>query len=190
MVNGQDSCVALQKPGNEWELGFQSGTALMIQNPNNTLPNKYSFTQGVFVRKDVCNHIDMKVEVNFASVKNAGTNKDAFTAKGIGRLYNLSIPVTIEYNIRLSKKIRAYAGTGLAFNTTEQSYTLYNFKEGTANNIKTIKTGSSNASIIFTQEISYDISPRISIKESVHFISRNSCNCKQYGINFGIGLKL
>ena len=190
-VNGQDSCTALQKTtGPEWELGIQSGAALLIQASPNAEPNKYAFSQGVFIRKELTNNIDMKVEVNYASMKNSNSMKGAFMAKGIGKIYNLSIPVTVEYKVTLAKRLKAYGGAGIVFNSSQESYTLYNFKEGTVNNVRTIKTNASNASIIFTQEISYDISPRISIKESLHFIPRNACECKQYGINFGIGLKL
>jgi len=190
MVNGQDSCTSPQKPGNEWELGLQSGAALLIENPYNTQPNKYAFNQGVYVRKDVNDHVSMKVEVNYASIKSTMGSKDMFTAKGVGKLYNLSIPVTVEYNISMSKKLKTFVGAGLVINTSQDSYTLYNFKEGYVNTVKTIKTSSTSGSIIFTQGVTYDISPRIRLSQSVHFIPRGACNCKQLGINFGIALKL
>jgi hypothetical protein len=190
LVNGQDSCGSMQKPGGDWELGLQGGTALLIESPHSNQANKYAFTEGVFVKKDWNDQLSMNIELNYATIKNTGTSKNIFTAKGTGKMYNISIPVTVEYNIRLSKKLKTFVGTGVVFNTSQDSYTLFNFKEGYVNSVKTIKTNTSTGSLIFTQGITYDISPRISIKESVHFIPKGPCNCKQYGIAFGIGLKL
>ncbi|MBA3827976.1 MAG: outer membrane beta-barrel protein [Taibaiella sp.] len=184
-AQAQDSCVSHSKK--DWVVGYQIGGQLLT---SKQMPQgRYAFTTGVYGKKYFGQNLS--VEFDFiAATSKSYYNGVTITSKGTGNIYNISVPVTIQYNFRATKKLRPSIGAGVAYNVYQEKYSEYNFTDGAARNITTIHTSTPFASFVITQGITYDISPRIQIKQSLHFMPATVNSHSLLGATVGIGFKL
>ncbi len=100
---------------------------------------------------------------------------------------NITLPLTVQYFLFNGKnKIQPFIGAGLQYNIDATNTT-----RNSQANIESLPAESSTdkkyISLLFTQGITYEISTKIHITQSIHFIPTNE---KNIGIDIGIGFNL
>lgn len=189
-ADAQDSCVAHNKK-KEWVVGYSAGEQMLLGNPPPT-SGKYAFTNSVSAKKYIDDRWAIEFELNLSVVKRESSgNVVSITNEGVCKEYNVSVPVTVQYNfLPKDSKVKPYIGAGVQYNVYQEKYSEYDFYEGLAKKITSTKTYSPYASFVITQGVTYDISPRIQIKESIHFLPQiNTHTNSTVGVSVGIGFK-
>ena len=185
----QDTCCSHTKK-KDWVVGYAAGEQMLLGNTPPTA--KYAFTNTVSGRKNIDDRWSIDMEISLSVVKRQTTgNEVTITNEGVCKEYNVSVPVTVEYNfLPKDSKVRPFVGAGVQYNVYQENYSEYDFYDGLAKKITSTKTYSPYASFVITQGVTYDISPRIQIKESIHFLPQiNTHNNSVIGASIGIGFK-
>jgi len=193
-VQAQDSCTAHNQ--RDWVIGYETGAQLFINNNNSTIKQpsgKYVFTNAIYGAKSITQRLALEFELKYGSStvvnKTGGVN---IINRGVGKIYNLTVPVTIQYSFgKKSNKLKPFVGGGAVYNVYQEKYSEFNFTDGAAKDIVTTHTSTPFVCFTVTQGVTYDITPRVQVKESIHFIPRNAhTNANLLGIDIGVGIKL
>lgn len=187
----QDSCTSHCAKKTDWVVGYSAGEQMLLGNTT-SLTGKYAFTNSVSARKNIDDRWSLEFELNVSIIKKEPSgNVVSITNEGVCKEYNVSVPVTVQYNfLPKDSKVKPYIGAGVQYNVYQEKYSEYDFYEGFAKKVTSIKTYSPYASFVITQGVTYDISPRIQIKESIHFLPQiNTHSNSAVGVSFGIGFK-
>lgn len=190
-ADAQDSCLAHNKK-KDWVIGYSAGEQMLLGSPG-PASGKYAFTNTISGKTNIDDRWALDLEINVSVVKKEPVgNTVSITNEGMCKEYNVSVPVTIEYNfLPKQNKLRPYVGAGVQYSVYQESYNEYDFYEGVAKRVTSIKANTPYASFVITQGVTYDISPKIQIKESLHFLPQtgSQTNNSALGLSLGIGFK-
>ena len=165
-------------------IGFQGGRELLF-NSSPLIHSRqskvhYGISKDFVLRKSIGNHFKAEMRLNEVSypLLNAGlTGLNKYTTT------KLNIPLTLQYHpLCCGAKINPFCGMGLQYNLNPESSATNSEVSSFKNN------GTKYISILFTQGVTYEISTKISLEESIHFIP-GTVN-KNLGFDVGIGYKL
>lgn len=191
-AEAQDSCTSHTQPS--WTIGYETGAQFFIHN-NAAIKQpggKYIFTNSVYGNKSITKRLALEFELKYGSTTIQKAGNVSILNRGIGKIYNLSVPVTIEYSFgKKNSKLKPFVGTGASYNVYQEKYSEFNFADGAAKDVITTHTRTPFVCFTVTQGVTYDITPRVQVKESIHFIPRNAHNnVNLLGIDVGVGIKL
>jgi outer membrane protein W len=192
-VQAQDSCTAHTQ--RDWVIGYETGAQFLMRNntPVKQPAGTYIFTNSVYGTKSITKHLALEFELKYGSTKVQEKSGDInIVNRGFGKIYNLTVPVTIQYSFgKKTNKVKPFVGTGAVYNVYQEKYSEFNFADGAAKDIITTHTRTPFVCFTVTQGVTYDITPRVQVKESIHFIPRNAHNnVSLLGIDVGVGIKL
>ncbi len=169
-------------------LGFQGGREILF-NSSPLIHSRqskvhYGISKSFVLRKSIGAHFKAETRLNDVTYPGAmmtGNNKgeNKFSASKI------NIPLTLQYHpLCCGAKVDPFCGLGLQYNFNPSSGYHPNIEVPVQNT----NTGTKYISILFTQGVTYEISTKIDLDESIHFIP--GTGSKSLGFNVGIGYKL
>ena len=170
-------------------LGFQGGREILF-NSSPLIHSRqskvhYGISKSFVLRKSIGTHFKAETRLNDVTypgaismnVFNKSINK--YTASKI------NIPLTLQYHpLCCGTKVDPFCGLGLQYNFNPSSGEQLNRETPFQNT----NTGTKYISILFTQGVTYEISTKIDVDESIHFIP--GTGSKSLGFNVGVGYKL
>ena len=97
-AHAQDSCTAHCNKKKEWVVGYSAGEQMLL-GTNVPTSTKYAFTNTVSGTKYIDDRWAIQFEMNLSVVSKAtGSNVVSITNEGVCKEYNVSVPVTLQYN--------------------------------------------------------------------------------------------
>jgi outer membrane protein W len=195
-ADAQDSCTSHCTKKQDWVIGYATGEQLLLGN-SKTVASTFAFTNTISADKNINDNWAVEFELNVSAISKQTNNKIiAITNGGTCKEYNVTVPVTFQYyflpkETKKECRISPYVGAGVQYNVFQQQYNEYDFSDGSAKRVTSTKANTSYASFVITQGVTYDISPKIQLKESIHFIPKqNSAQPGNLlGVSMGIGFK-
>lgn len=165
-------------------VGFRSGSEKLFTSrtaPKGKEINSHPLqTNKFFARTTINNHL--AVEAGF------GLSKNFFhESKPNLCCDKLLVPVTLQYHFLSGKyRLRPFFGAGLQYNQNlgNNSFTPSRFDEHTT----TTDQGTKYVTILFTQGMTYEVSTKIQVTQSFHFIPVGTD--KTLGIDIGVGFTI
>jgi len=133
-----------------------------------------TYTQGMYLRRYINNNIALETSIVYGAIENK-----------MGKTTLLSLPLTAQYFFNHKKKLRPYIGAGIIYN---QQKTTAAIVYGTDRPGTMQKTRNTNLQL--SQGITYNISTKIEINESIHIVPKTLNNCSEIGMEIGIGFKI
>ena len=144
-----------------------------------------SMNNGFVVRMPLVSRF--KLEAGLQYNYTLGPNAILPAKKGqlVNRNSSISLPITIQYYVRPDKRrLQPFFGFGAMTNVFDQKQ---QFSLGDGNSYPSL-SGTKYISILFTQGITFAISTKIDITESIHFMPQQDGNC--VGLSVGVGFRL
>lgn len=142
------------------------------------------YTSGMYLKKYINKKLALETEINYT------TNR---VSKTIANSYNsLSVPLSVQYYpLSRQTKLQPYIGVGAIYTlASETNNTIQSNNAFTDVSSKTMTTKKQSVNIVVSQGAAYNISPKIQIQESIHFVPKSK-NCGSIiGFNLGVGYKL
>lgn len=142
----------------------------------------HCYTSGMYLKKYINEKLALETSIDYT------TNRLSKAAKFKYR--QVQVPVTIQYYLLSPKlKLQPYLGLGAVYaNESMTTYSTTAFTDGAK--INSTNKKQAYASVAVTQGMVYRVSPKIEIKESIHFIPKSK-NCQNnISLDLGVGYKL
>ena len=179
-----------EKHKNKTTVGFRTGSGVLFS--TTPLHNKqgklnYSINNSLVFSKPLSPHLKAEALLNFSILQNPCCIDKIFGNKPVEYLKSgkLLLPVTLQYYpIKRQNKLQPYLGAGMQYNFNPYTNTQASDDAANAHPNNPGAAGTKYISIIFTQGITYEVSTRIQVTQSFHFIPEAN---KTIGIDIGIG---
>jgi len=166
--------------------GFYHGRQLLdVGNNGYKCKRCESMNNGFVVRMPLVSHF--KLEAGLQYNYTLGPNSILPAKKGqlTNRNSSITLPITIQYYIRPDKRrLRPFFGFGAMTNVFDQKQ---QFSLGDGSSYPSM-AGTKYVSILFTQGITFAISTKIDITESIHFMPQQEGS--SVGFSIGIGFRM
>lgn len=169
-----------------YSIGLRAGKALSYT------PNIHGFKSGspsqlntntVFVSRHITHHIAIETDLTYNTSREIpGFHSSTFQP------YRISIPVITQfYPLSEKSRIQPYCGAGFQYNINVSPSNISPFSGEVENPHSIVASGTKYISIMFVQGVTFEISTRIQVNESFHFVPGTN---KTIGVDLGIGYKL
>lgn len=160
-----------------------------IQNYDKQHSLLYGPKGSVFVKKSITNRIEAEVKVSYSAYLNDCCIEQILGGKMKGFSSSIEIPVTLQYSLLPARhKVQPFLGVGVQYgidkNNVEQNVVI---QDASTYLVRDRNPEKKYISILFAQGVTFEVSTRIQLTESIHFIPERD---QSLGIDIGIGYRI
>lgn len=173
------------------QLGFQAGSEIKLKETLVDRNSQSGYNTGVNLRKKLTPHFKLEIGFTYASFQSKNTLTTSHPFQGsmqtCSKLY--SLPVTVQYYVLSKKhKFNPYLGAGIQCSYNTVKYNQIQKLPGDRGQFNNCYSQDKKyISIQFTQGTTYEVSTKIQLYQSFHFIPAND---KAIGFDLGIGFNI